>query len=67
MQNTYPRSIKTALNRRAHAEGLAYEEAVKTRLMADLARLKGNGATYAELLAHVERQERDEGSAGRPG
>ncbi|CAI06545.1 hypothetical protein ebA808 [Aromatoleum aromaticum EbN1] len=51
---TYPRSIKTALNRRAHAEGLAYEEAVKSRLLAELERLKANGATPAELVAYLE-------------
>lgn len=56
MQN-YPRSIKTALNRLAHAEGLAYEEAVKRRLLADLERLRGNGATHAEMLAHLQAQE----------
>lgn len=54
MQHRYPRSIKTALNRRAHAEGRAYAEAVKARLMADLERLKASGASHAAMLAVIE-------------
>ncbi|MCK0510795.1 hypothetical protein [Aromatoleum buckelii] len=54
MQNL-PRSIKTALNRRSHAEGLAYAEVVKSRLLADLERLKAQGAKPAELVAYLTR------------
>ncbi|MCK0509156.1 hypothetical protein [Aromatoleum anaerobium] len=53
IMHNYPRSIKTALNRRAHAEGLAYEEAVKNRLLADLERLRANGAKPAEIVAYL--------------
>lgn len=53
----YPRSIKTALNRRAHAEGLAHEEAVKRRLLAELERLNAQGASYAEVVAYLERRD----------
>ncbi|MCK0508548.1 hypothetical protein [Aromatoleum anaerobium] len=53
MQN-FPRTVTSLLNRRAHAEGLAYAEVVKRRLVADLARLKANGAKPAELLAFLE-------------
>ncbi|QTQ33007.1 Uncharacterized protein pbN1_30190 [Aromatoleum bremense] len=52
MQNL-PRTVTSLLNRRSHAEGLAYAEAVKSRLLADLERLKANGATHAEIIAYL--------------
>ncbi|NMG53613.1 hypothetical protein [Aromatoleum aromaticum] len=60
MQN-FPRTVTGALNRLAHREGLRHAEAVKSRLAAELARLKGNGATHAEMLAHLERQTHEAG------
>lgn len=51
-----PRDLKAALNRYAHAEGQRHAEAVKTRLLADLERMKSAGASLADLLAHIERQ-----------
>ncbi|NMG15502.1 hypothetical protein [Aromatoleum bremense] len=52
MQNL-PRPIASALNRRAHAEALAHEELVKNRLLADVARLKAQGAKPAEIVAYL--------------
>lgn len=51
-----PRPLRTALNRRAHAEGLAHAELVKRRLTAELEALRDGGATYAELCQHLERK-----------
>lgn len=46
------RSLRTAVNTMAHAEGQRYADEVKRRVTAELEAMQGT-ATHAELLAYI--------------
>lgn len=51
------RSLRTAVNTMAHAEGQRHADEVKRRVMAELEAMQGTGATHAELLAYIATRE----------
>jgi hypothetical protein len=50
------KTVKTLLNRLAHAAGTRHADQVKRRLLADLERLRAEGASFDDLHAWLERQ-----------
>jgi hypothetical protein len=50
----FTRTVKQAVNRFAHAQGMRHSEIVKQRVLAALEAMRADGSTQAELLQHVE-------------
>jgi hypothetical protein len=48
-----PKTVRTALNRFSHAEGISHADATKQRLTAELEALRANGASIEQMLAYI--------------
>lgn len=55
-----PSAIRQRLNRLAHTRGVDHGIALQKRLLAELQRLAGTGASDADLAAHLDAYESPE-------
>tara|TARA_R110002073_G_scaffold24956_3_gene83405 strand:+ start:1134 stop:1304 length:171 start_codon:yes stop_codon:yes gene_type:complete len=54
MKTKLPRDIKSLVNRKSHAAGIAYAVRERMELITALERMKDSGARLEEMRRHIE-------------